>query len=174
MALALGSVTASLGRLSIAAPRRQQQQRPRGLQLASSRASLRGESLSVRSRKPAAATRAFVLEIVAKQNAEKRTRQNETRRMRNKARKSELRTRVKKVVVALEALRKNADKEALEPVEKLLGEAYSVIDKCTGKGTLHKNTAARKKSAIARLKRTVLIELGWYTPTPATDATASA
>ncbi|KAF1885005.1 hypothetical protein Lal_00028894 [Lupinus albus] len=37
-------------------------------------------------------------------------------------------------------------------VEKLIGEAYSVIDKAVKAGTLHRNTGANRKSRLARRK----------------------
>lgn len=59
---------------------------------------------------------------------------------RNKAYKSALRTSVKKANVAIENAA--ADKDAV------VKEAISLIDRSVTKGILHKNTAARKKSAL--------------------------
>lgn len=59
---------------------------------------------------------------------------------RNKAIKSELRTSVKKANAAIEAAA--ADKDAV------VKDAISLIDRSVNKGILHKNTAARKKSAL--------------------------
>ncbi|XP_021719284.1 30S ribosomal protein S20, chloroplastic [Chenopodium quinoa] len=102
-------------------------------------------------------------------SAAKRTRQAETRRLRNKARKSEVKTRMRKVFEALDALRKKtgAAPEDLVPIDNLIAEAYSAIDKAVVKGTLHRNTAARRKSRLARNKKVVEIHHGWYTPAPA-------
>ncbi|KAF2287363.1 hypothetical protein GH714_039749 [Hevea brasiliensis] len=107
-------------------------------------------------------------------SAEKRARQAEKRRIYNKARKSEIGTRMKKVLEALDDLRKKPDAQAEEvlPIEKLIAEAYSVIDKAVKVGTLHRNTGARRKSRLARRKKAVEIHHGWYTPAPA-GATAS-
>ncbi|MBZ0180472.1 MAG: 30S ribosomal protein S20 [Melioribacteraceae bacterium] len=74
------------------------------------------------------------------QSAKKRIRSSEKRRVRNQAARSELNTLIKKVY-SLE------DKEKAEAAYK---EAVSFIDKTVGKGRLHKNTAARKKSAITK------------------------
>ncbi len=71
----------------------------------------------------------------------KRNRQNETRRVRNKAVRSELRTRTKAAVSAA---------EAGEPYEDELRLAIKRIDKAAAKGVLHKNTAARKKSRLVK------------------------
>ncbi|KAI5084679.1 hypothetical protein GOP47_0000848 [Adiantum capillus-veneris] len=108
-------------------------------------------------------------------SAVKRARQAEKRRVRNKARKSEIRTRMKKVFVAIEGLKKDASasEEMLSPIETLIGEAFSTIDKAVKIGTLHRNTGARRKSRLSRAKKVLEVEQGWYTPTPAT-ATATA
>ncbi|KAL6538326.1 hypothetical protein OROGR_012314 [Orobanche gracilis] len=107
-------------------------------------------------------------------SAAKRARQSEKRRVYNKARKSEIRTRMKKVLESLEVLRKKSDAQPEEviPVEKLIAEAYSVIDKAVQVGTLHHNTGARRKSRLARRKKVVEIQRGWYTPEPAAVPTA--
>ena len=76
-------------------------------------------------------------------SAIKKMRQDEVRRMRNKAYK----TRVKNVVKAVEAAIKEENKEA---AEKSFHEAVSVIDRVASKGVIHKNTAARKKSRLAK------------------------
>ncbi|KAJ8765225.1 hypothetical protein K2173_011905 [Erythroxylum novogranatense] len=102
-------------------------------------------------------------------SAAKRARQAEKRRIYNKSRKSEVRTRMKKVLEALNELKKRpeAQPEEVLPIEKLIAEAYSVIDKAVKVGTLHRNTGARRKSRLARNKRAVEIHHGWYTPTSA-------
>ncbi|KAL9298009.1 hypothetical protein ACSQ67_023905 [Phaseolus vulgaris] len=101
-------------------------------------------------------------------SAVKRTRQAEDRRIYNKARKSEIKTRTKKVLEALEVLKKKQDaaSEEILPIEKLIGEAYSTIDKAVRSGTLHRNTAANRKARLARRKKAVEIHHGWYTPVP--------
>eukprot|EP00983_Pelagomonas_calceolata_P049256 1141432-Pelagomonas_calceolata.AAC.4 len=45
-------------------------------------------------------------------------------------------------------------------VEKLVNEAYTEIDKAVTRGILHKNTAARKKSRVAKYKRMVAMATG--------------
>lgn len=71
----------------------------------------------------------------------KRNRQNEKRRMRNKSVNSALKTSVKKV---------DAAAVAGEPTDDLLKAAQSQIDTAVSKGVLHKKTAARKKSRLAK------------------------
>ncbi|CAH8293333.1 unnamed protein product [Eruca vesicaria subsp. sativa] len=99
-------------------------------------------------------------------SAAKRARQAEKRRVYNKSKKSEARTRMKKVLEALDGLKKKPDAQADEivTVEKLIGEAYSAIDKAVKVRALHKNTGARRKSRLARRKKAVLIHHGWYVP----------
>lgn len=74
-------------------------------------------------------------------SAEKRVRQNETRRNRNRSNRTRLRTQIKKLAVALSA----GDKTQ---VEELLPSTISTIDKAIQKGALHKNAAARYKSRL--------------------------
>ena len=69
----------------------------------------------------------------------KRNRQNETRRLRNKSIKSELKTSIRKVQVAA---------AAGEPTDELIKSAQKKIDTAAAKGVLHPNTAARKKSRL--------------------------
>ncbi|CAI9088713.1 OLC1v1022097C1 [Oldenlandia corymbosa var. corymbosa] len=109
-------------------------------------------------------------------SAAKRARQAEKRRIYNKSRKSEIRTRMKKVLEELEVLRKKPDAQPDEvlQIEKLIAEAYSVIDKAVKVGTLHRNTGARRKSRLARSKKAVEIHHGWYSPVAAEPATAAA
>ena len=72
----------------------------------------------------------------------KRNRQNETRRVRNKAVHSQLRTLDKAVEAAVEAGEDPTD--ALRQAQKRIDMAHS-------KGMLHRNTAARRKSRLERL-----------------------
>ena len=110
---------------------------------------------------------AFTVE--AKQNSLKRERTAEKARVYNKSRKSEIATRIKKVLTALDAFKASppASEADLAPVGSLINEAYQVIDKAVGKGILHSNTGARRKARLARARRNVLIAAGLYTPTPA-------
>ncbi len=72
----------------------------------------------------------------------KRNRQNEKRRLRNRAVRSEMNTRSK---AALEAAEHDDDAAA-----ETLRLAVKRIDKAASKGVIHKNTAARRKSRLAR------------------------
>ena len=72
----------------------------------------------------------------------KRNRQNEKRRLRNKAVRSELKTRVKRAVEAAEAGAENAADAARIAMKR--------IDKAAAKGVIHKNEAARRKSRLAK------------------------
>lgn len=75
----------------------------------------------------------------------KRNRQNEKRRLRNKAVRSELRTREK---AALAAAGGDGEAEALRQTIKR-------IDRAAANGVIHKNTAARKKSRLAAKIKTL-------------------
>ncbi|HIS04928.1 MAG TPA: 30S ribosomal protein S20 [Candidatus Fimenecus stercoravium] len=73
-------------------------------------------------------------------SAKKRVIVNNKRAQRNKSMNSALKTAIKKANVAIES--GAADKEAL------VTAAVKKIDQATAKGLLHKNNAARKKSAL--------------------------
>jgi small subunit ribosomal protein S20 len=73
--------------------------------------------------------------------ARKRARQAEKRRSQNAARRSMMRTHLKKVVYAIEA----GDKETASAAYKA---AVPVLDNAVSKGLIHKNKAARHKSRL--------------------------
>ena len=73
----------------------------------------------------------------------KRILTNEKARLRNNAYKSELKTLIRKVNDAVRA----SDKDA---AESTLRVASRKLDKAVSKGVLHKNTAANKKSGLAK------------------------
>ena len=72
----------------------------------------------------------------------KRNRQNEARRLRNKAVRSEMKTRTKRVLTAAE--------QGADDVAELTRLAIKRIDKAASKGVIHKNAAARKKSRLLK------------------------
>jgi small subunit ribosomal protein S20 len=72
----------------------------------------------------------------------KRNRQNERRRLANKAVRSELRTRSKSALTAAEH---GADESG-----EALRAAVARIDKAAAKGVIHKNQAANRKSRLMR------------------------
>lgn len=74
------------------------------------------------------------------QSAKKRVRQNEKRRQRNQSQRSKMRTLVNKVM----------ETEDKEKAEEYLKEATSVLDRYSGKGLIHPNNAARKKSKMTK------------------------
>jgi len=77
-------------------------------------------------------------------SAKKRIRQNAKRRLRNRAHTSAARTQIKKY----QGLTKQSSD--VEAVEKELRATQKTIDQLVAKGCLHKNTASRKKSQLAR------------------------
>ena len=72
-------------------------------------------------------------------SAKKRVRVIEAKTLRNKAKKSALKTAIKKANAAEEANKEVAVREAIKKV-----------DQACAAGILHKNAAARKKSQLAR------------------------
>ncbi len=74
-------------------------------------------------------------------SAKKRVKVTEAKNLRNKAIRSNLKTTIKKADAAI------ANQENTDEAVRL---AMKKIDQAVAKGILHKNTAARKKSAIAR------------------------
>ena len=79
---------------------------------------------------------------MANKSAEKRERQEAKRRLRNHAAKSTVRTAIKQFDAAVAA----GDKAAAATA---LAESNKLLDSVAGKGIIHKNTAARKKSRLA-------------------------
>jgi len=82
-------------------------------------------------------------------SAKKRARQAEKRRARNAGQRSQLRTFIKKVIVAINA----GDKEQATAAFRA---AVPIIDSAVNKGLIHRNKAARSKNRLnARLKALV-------------------
>lgn len=76
-------------------------------------------------------------------SAKKRVLQSEKKRVRNVARKSSLKTAIKKVLIALES-------SDVEAAKALLRDAEAQLARAKGKGVLHRNTAQRKISRLAK------------------------
>lgn len=76
-------------------------------------------------------------------SALKRIRQSEKRRLRNRARRSRMRTFIKK-------FRRMLAEGRLEEAQAFLPQVFSVIDRTAQKGTIHRNTAARYKSRLTQ------------------------
>jgi small subunit ribosomal protein S20 len=81
-------------------------------------------------------------------SALKRAGQNEIRRMRNRSVKTRVKTVVKQV-------RQAVSENSTDLTNANLKAAQSAIDKASKKGVLHKRTAARKISRLAKLTQTV-------------------
>jgi small subunit ribosomal protein S20 len=87
-------------------------------------------------------------------SAIKRVKIAERNRLRNKAYKSAVRTLMKGYFAAVDTYAANPTPESLDDLQQRMASAYSKIDKAVKRGVLHPNTAARKKSRLARtLKR---------------------
>lgn len=78
------------------------------------------------------------------ESAKKQARQNIVKRERNLARRTSIKTAVKKVLVSIE---KN---DSLETIQGLLREAESRLARAKGKGVVHANTAQRKIGRLAK------------------------
>jgi small subunit ribosomal protein S20 len=76
-------------------------------------------------------------------SARKRVRQTAKRRERNRDRKREIRLELKKMQTAIAG----GDKAAAAAEYK---HAQEVLDRIAARGTIHPNTAARRKSKLAR------------------------
>lgn len=84
-------------------------------------------------------------------SSQKRLRQSKVRAVRNRNRKSVIKSRVRKVQDAIKA------KDA-ESAEKALREATQLLDRNANRNTIHPNAAARRKSRLA--KRINALKLG--------------
>jgi len=73
-------------------------------------------------------------------SAKKRIKTSEKKRVRNKAALSKVKTLIKKVYAT----------EEKAQAEVVLKEATKALDKTAAKGKIHKNNAARKKSALTK------------------------
>ena len=77
-------------------------------------------------------------------SAKKRARQTIKKHQKNIARKSALKTAVKNVLTAV------ASHEAIDKAKALLRDAESKLARAKGKRVIHKNTARRKISRLAK------------------------
>jgi len=76
-------------------------------------------------------------------SAKKRIRQNDVRRAQNVSRKSAIRTQIRKFEDAIRA-------HDLATAESEYRKVTKILDQASSTSTMHKNTAARKKSRLAR------------------------
>ncbi len=77
-------------------------------------------------------------------SAKKQAKQNEVRRQRNLARRTAIKTSIKKVMGSLE---KGADQAK---TEELLSDIAAKLARAKSKRVMHKNTASRKLSRLAK------------------------
>ena len=76
-------------------------------------------------------------------SAEKRNRQSQKRRARNQG----VRTRVKS---AVKKVRETLERGEVAAAQEAFAQAARVIDQASSKGVVHRNTASRKISRLAR------------------------
>ena len=88
---------------------------------------------------------------VVKKNksAIKRTRQTETKTLRNRSIKSEIKTLIKNIETAVSS-------KSAEGAKTALAMAIIAIDKAAQKGVFHKSTASRKVSRLTKLVNSAL------------------
>ena len=91
--------------------------------------------------------------------------QSANERLYNKARKSDITTRMKKVFMNAQALMAadSCSESDISSLEKLISEATKSVDKAVARGTLHKNTGARRKARMSKYKMDVRVAKGLYT-----------
>ncbi len=78
-----------------------------------------------------------------RKSAKKSIRQDAVRRMRNRSDKSALKTQIKKFVSAIKS-------HDFDEAGKHLSQVTKKLDKIAAKNIIHKKTASRKKSRLAR------------------------
>jgi small subunit ribosomal protein S20 len=76
-------------------------------------------------------------------SAKKRVRQNTRKRTLNRSRKSQVKTQIKHVEAAL-------DEGSVATAEEQFKQVVRTLDKVASTSTMHKKTAARKKSRLAK------------------------
>lgn len=81
-------------------------------------------------------------------SAKKRLRQNEKRRLHNRAEKSQMRSHIRKVREAVQS----GDKDAAQSEFRI---AQKEIDQAASKNLIHKNAAARTKSRLNKLVKSL-------------------
>ena len=90
-------------------------------------------------------------------SAKKRARQSEKRRAINRARKSQIKTQIKR----FETVLSGGDLEAAGEQYRLIAQK---LDKVAATSTMHKRTAARKKSRLAKRLNSFMAKKGTATP----------
>lgn len=81
-------------------------------------------------------------------SAKKRVKQTAKRTLINKALRTKFRNATKKLYKAIEQGEEPAS------VNAMLGEAYSTLDRAAKVGTIHKNTASRRKARLTAKVKT--------------------
>lgn len=79
-------------------------------------------------------------------SAKKSMRKDEKRRLRNRATKKGMKVQIKTVLAAVKD-------GPIDELKKQVNLAAKKLDKAAAKGVIHRNTASRKKSQLARMLR---------------------
>lgn len=78
-------------------------------------------------------------------SAKKRLRQNESRRLRNRSLRSQIRSRTRRIL----------ELESAEGADEQVSELHGLLDRAARQGVLHPNAAARRKARVARHVRSL-------------------
>lgn len=88
-------------------------------------------------------------------SATKRILINKRNRLQNRFYKSTVKTLIKLFFKQVEISKNSTDNENKKIAQKILNSAYSLIDKGCKKKVFHKNKAARKKSQLALVLKSI-------------------
>lgn len=83
-------------------------------------------------------------------SAIKRIQIAERNRLHNKSYKSAVKTLMKRYLTAVNGYAAAPTPDTMQEVQSTLSAAFSKIDKAVKRGVIHPNTAARKKSRLAK------------------------
>ena len=90
-------------------------------------------------------------------SAKKRIELNLRNKIQNRIYKSLIKNSTKKYFSLIEEYKENPNKELLELIKKFSNKVYSCIDKALKKKVIHKNTASRKVSRLAKKLKSISV-----------------
>ena len=88
-------------------------------------------------------------------SGKKRIKINKRNRLQNRFYKSSLKTLINNFQKKLENYKISQNLNDKQEIEKIVSSLYRLLDKGTKKHVFHKNTAARKKSRLSNLLKTL-------------------
>ena len=90
-------------------------------------------------------------------SAKKRIELNLRNKIQNRIYKSLIKNSIKKYFSLIEEYKENPNKELLELIKQISNKVYSCIDKALKKKVIHKNTASRKISRLAKKLKAISV-----------------